>query len=77
MDGVFGDKWSKGAQAGGNCSGEVCICNHECGAMSAALGSTCCATFVMNTVFPWVASRASMLYLAARTHNHAVIIYTR
>ena len=28
---------------------------------------------VVKTVFPWVASRANMLYLAARTHNCAAV----
>ena len=40
VDGLFGDKWSKGAQAhAGNCSGDMCICNHECGSMSASQGA--------------------------------------
>ena len=29
--------------------------------------------FVVKTVGPWVASRANMLYLAARTHNRAAV----
>ena len=29
--------------------------------------------FVIKPSFPWVASRASMLYLAARTHNRAEV----
>ena len=29
--------------------------------------------FVVNTRFPWVASRANMLYLAAHTHNRAAV----
>ena len=29
--------------------------------------------FVVKTVFAWVASRANMLYLAARTHNRAAV----
>ena len=29
--------------------------------------------FVARTLFPWVASRASMLYLAARTHKCAAV----
>ena len=41
VDGLFGDKWSKLAtpQTKGECPGEMCICNHECGSMSTAQGS--------------------------------------
>jgi hypothetical protein len=39
VDGFYGDKWSKCAQAKGNCTGDMCICNHECGSMSTAQGN--------------------------------------
>ena len=29
--------------------------------------------FMVKTVFPWVGSRANMLYLAVRSHNCAVV----
>lgn len=40
VDGFFGDKWSKCATPGDpeDCPGAMCICNHECGSMSAAQG---------------------------------------
>eukprot|EP01051_Picozoa_sp_SAG22_P015882 SAG22_NODE_2144_length_2941_cov_2.511963_2_plen_425_part_00 len=40
VDGFFGDKWSARATPGdaADCPGAMCICNHECGSMSAAQG---------------------------------------
>ena len=54
----------------------LCICGRLCDGAVARLQRVSghgARHFVVKIVFPWVASRASMLYLAARTHSRATV----
>ena len=60
--------WGRAAAAAAGAAPDA----QEYGAYGAAASGTAPGSSVaVRAVFPWVASRANMLYLAARTHNCA------